>query len=684
MGEIIVAGKAFLCDHPVINFRQSPARKYPGSQPWNATRKECIRISHGSHTGIFSRNRNKPNRYGHRPGIGASMHSTNWNWSPDALKQCQNLVTQFVVHYDGCLDSRMCMEVLHNERGYSCHFLIDNDGTIFQTLDLALMGFQSKGFNSFTAGVEFANRGDVLRHPDQNPYYGRRLPAFKKRDSQIDICKIHGHVLQVYRFTEAQLRAFEELARSLRFALPNLPIDYPRDIKNPGQPSFDLIRNAKEYKGYIGHYHQTKRKVDPGPFDFRGFCNKVRGSICFPMWTGKTKNSAKAPWAPLNDWSALNRRVDGLFANNESGPGGFFPVGPTELNTEKGLRLWHGGVHLQGKKDQLIFAPIAGTIVAARMGGTSINGSTNFVLIQHDLTFAKVPFYTLFFHLQDEWDTTTSNTWIDGDSWKNAKTSPGQVILLHHALKAGDVVGRLGHVGPPGKKTYQVHFETFSPANILPYEDQLQWLYVSGITHGRFASDEDINPKIDTDDDQRFSRRELLNYFSKSPDRPRMRGHYILSETEWKGPVAAWVEAFSLIDDFKGTNKREIENLVQQQIAPTLWWDAKITDPDGNASTLATVLGLPKDGIVYHYHPIQLLDFFAKKLAAAKHDRTTSKFKLSDTEPSPDFITDDAASDADAGNDEENWLATKEELADNVKPTPPQPSLEDLIKGFDE
>ena len=33
----------------------------------------------------------------------------------------------------------MASSVLQNERGLSCHFLLDNDGTIYQTLDLALM-----------------------------------------------------------------------------------------------------------------------------------------------------------------------------------------------------------------------------------------------------------------------------------------------------------------------------------------------------------------------------------------------------------------------------------------------------------------------------------------------------------------------------------------------------------------
>ena len=32
------------------------------------------------------------------------------------------------------------------------------------------------------------------------------------------------------------------------------------------------------YSGYIGHYHLTAQKWDPGPFNFKDFCAKLRGA----------------------------------------------------------------------------------------------------------------------------------------------------------------------------------------------------------------------------------------------------------------------------------------------------------------------------------------------------------------------------------------------------------------------
>jgi hypothetical protein len=43
--------------------------------------------------------------------------------------------TMFVNHWDVCLSSESCAKVL-NKRGISVHFLIDNDGTIYQMLDI--------------------------------------------------------------------------------------------------------------------------------------------------------------------------------------------------------------------------------------------------------------------------------------------------------------------------------------------------------------------------------------------------------------------------------------------------------------------------------------------------------------------------------------------------------------------
>jgi hypothetical protein len=51
------------------------------------------------------------------------------------LLTLQRVVDQFVIHFDVCGTSRQCFKVLHDIRGLSVHFMLDLDGTIYQTLD---------------------------------------------------------------------------------------------------------------------------------------------------------------------------------------------------------------------------------------------------------------------------------------------------------------------------------------------------------------------------------------------------------------------------------------------------------------------------------------------------------------------------------------------------------------------
>ena len=70
-------------------------------------------------------------------------------------------IKMFVNHWDVCLNSRSCYKVL-DKRGLAVHFLIDNDGTIFQLLDMNHAAYHagSKKHNHSTVGVEISNAYD--------------------------------------------------------------------------------------------------------------------------------------------------------------------------------------------------------------------------------------------------------------------------------------------------------------------------------------------------------------------------------------------------------------------------------------------------------------------------------------------------------------------------------------------
>ncbi len=211
-----------------------------------------------------------------------------------ALDDVRDAVRQVVIHYDVCGTSRHCFKVLHDMRGLSCHFLLDLDGTIYQTLDLKERAWHAGIANDHSIGIEIANIGayssgdrgddDVL-----SQWYGRdeqgprvTLPAafgdgglpadFIARPSRPEriVGSIHGRELQQYDFTDEQYRA-EKLSVALCRTLPRIRPRVPRD--DEGRVLTGVIEpagsGAAAFEGLIGHWHVTTGKVDPGPaFDW--------------------------------------------------------------------------------------------------------------------------------------------------------------------------------------------------------------------------------------------------------------------------------------------------------------------------------------------------------------------------------------------------------------------------------
>src|SRR5262245_11744624 len=84
-------------------------------------------------------------RYGVRMGLAART-----------AKALRAVVTQVVLHHDGCTSSRSCFESMHNRPrpgggcGLSAHFMIDADGTIYQTLDVVERAFHAEEVNNIS------------------------------------------------------------------------------------------------------------------------------------------------------------------------------------------------------------------------------------------------------------------------------------------------------------------------------------------------------------------------------------------------------------------------------------------------------------------------------------------------------------------------------------------------------
>jgi N-acetyl-anhydromuramyl-L-alanine amidase AmpD len=577
MGRIFIAGTGFDVDARVVRWDQGP--RFDAHQP------RCIKPSRACAGGTrpfsprFTASRTI--RVAPRPALRSLGNRP-------TLSAAQAVIRQFVIHHDGCPSAASCFDVLHNERGLSCHFLLDNDGTIYQTADLAFMAFHAAGFNASSIGIELCNRGDAKRDPD---FYRQRR---QKRD--VTTCRIHGHTYLAFDYTRDQYDALKALVRGLVRALPNLPAEYPQE--SPGYQSWGVLPGVHGYAGLLGHYHTTARKWDPGPFDFKKFCQAIRGRMSFPIPVRGER--ADVP----EDSDALDQSCEQLFRKNEvEAEAGFFPLGPTGE-----ARLWHGGVHLPAAAATPVHAPFAGRLMAARMGGTSLVGSTNFVLLRHDMSIGPVPvrFYSLYFHLADERGGRAAPGWLSSAAWKRAAAS-GAVVLLDEPIEAGDVIGRVGEAGPPDLRAHQIHVEIFAADEVLAKIPSSPFQVVDGTSGGRFVTDQTLLRAIDVSPpDGKVSRRELVDFFRSSGDRTLARYYATLHVSEWTASPS-WVSALAQSPDFAGHSRREIEERVAEEIEPTLWWTDEV----------ALHARLPRDGVVYHYNPIAFVQFVNQKLQEA-------------------------------------------------------------------
>ena len=100
-----------------------------------------------------------PNRYGIRTNTLSPQEIERVRGGGWDLPLLQRVVDQFVIHYDAIGTSRQCFKALQDDEGLSTHFLLDVDGTLYQTLDLKERARHATTSNDRSVGIEIANIG---------------------------------------------------------------------------------------------------------------------------------------------------------------------------------------------------------------------------------------------------------------------------------------------------------------------------------------------------------------------------------------------------------------------------------------------------------------------------------------------------------------------------------------------
>ncbi len=281
--EIVAAGQLFHIGTPVVLWID------PGG--YDAYRVEKRFVPYDQSLWEVTKDKvDSPNRY--------SLRYKGKHFSPEVVRQIQgggwplpllqDTVDQFVIHYDVCGVSRQTFNVLHDHRTLSVHFMLDVDGTLYQTLDLKERAWHASQANDRSVGIEIANMGaypaDNLK--TLNQWYktnddgtveltipkaygdgGVRTPTFKSGPirNQLITGTINGNELNQYDLTPEQYKALVKLTAALTEIFPKIKLDYPRDENGNAIPGVISDEQFAGFQGLIGHYHITKNKSDPGP-----------------------------------------------------------------------------------------------------------------------------------------------------------------------------------------------------------------------------------------------------------------------------------------------------------------------------------------------------------------------------------------------------------------------------------
>jgi hypothetical protein len=182
-------------------------------------------------------------------------------------------IRYFVNHWDVCLSSTSCQSVL-DRRGISVHFLIDNDGTIYQTLDIQHAAWHagSSRTNRPSVGVEISN----AYYPK---YQDRYIKSGFDPRPIIEDAWVHGSKLDPFLgFYPAQIEAAKALWKAINGAT-GIPYETPTSQFGKTSTKYEQDVAYGNYTGFVSHYHISKGKIDCAGLDLKVLLDEVKYNI---------------------------------------------------------------------------------------------------------------------------------------------------------------------------------------------------------------------------------------------------------------------------------------------------------------------------------------------------------------------------------------------------------------------
>lgn len=276
--EIVVCGERFSTGGAPVVLWSEP--------PYYSAYRTAPRFGEDGPAGL----RYRAGRAATDPELAAEVQRDGWD-----LERLARQVDLFVLHYDVSGTSRRCFQTLQDDRGLSVHFLLDVDGTIYQTLDLVDQAWHARQANPRSIGIEIAQIGAYspgtaspldrwyesgrgrarLLLPEPS---GERVPGeyFAARPDRIQ-GTLQGRALEQYDFTPEQYVSLVLLTRTLRRVFPRIEAEVPRDAEGEVRSGVLSDDEFDAFHGILGHLHVSASKIDPGPaFQWEAFLGAVR------------------------------------------------------------------------------------------------------------------------------------------------------------------------------------------------------------------------------------------------------------------------------------------------------------------------------------------------------------------------------------------------------------------------
>lgn len=190
-----------------------------------------------------------------------------------SLEQLKGMISQFFLHHTGNRTAASTYETLQKERKLSVHFILDDNGDLFQCLDLKEKAWHGGTNNPMSIGIEICSRASATKFPDDYDEYHQKKYGVLPRKKRMD--KVQGMMIWGYEYNDVQYAALVKLATKITEVFPKLAnADFPRTAT--GRVIESLLSKPLKHVGFICHYNTCKEKWDPVCFDHQRLLNGIK------------------------------------------------------------------------------------------------------------------------------------------------------------------------------------------------------------------------------------------------------------------------------------------------------------------------------------------------------------------------------------------------------------------------